>query len=530
MSHLTSDPVSESEPAILFPATWHDNVAPNVSFRLVRDALTNYSATVVAGLTGLLMVPILLHQLGAEQYGLWVGVLLMAGMVPLDFGLGWSLTREISSDIGSSRPETMRFVQQAGNLFFRLGLLGALIIALVGLPLSTRLRMSESSRPLAAWIFCIVGISFLGDHLTSYVVAVLHGLRRFGLANTLYVSVALVKAIGSLALLFLGGRLLAVALWQAIVSLCVALISLQLIGSIEPRYRFRLSFDSSRSLFSSMKLHLRFGVGSQFAMWSINSVWQITPLLVTFIFGPAAIIAYTVGQKFPLALSMFNWKAAEPMFPAVGETGSDLAQDRAVLKAGTRWILVVATPICIILWFAAPSILQAWLGSVPQGSVLILRVTTLAALADAVGVGALHVLWAKGEIRTILNITTGMLIATVATSTAILWRFDSTFAVLGLIAPLIVGAILFMHAACRRCGMTVANLASGYPKLCLPALFCAAAALAMQYYFQSPTRLVVFASSIFSLLTYVVSFYLFAATQNEKLFARSLFTRQNHSL
>src|SRR3954447_26280196 len=113
--HRASVPVSELEPVMILPATSHNTVAPNVSFRLVRDALTNYSATVVAGLTGLLMVPILLHQLGAEQYGLWVGVLLMAGVIPLDFGLGWSLTREISSDISSptseKRAETVNFVQ-----------------------------------------------------------------------------------------------------------------------------------------------------------------------------------------------------------------------------------------------------------------------------------------------------------------------------------------------------------------------------------------------------------------------------------
>src|SRR4051794_38738954 len=119
-----------------------------------------------------------------------------------------------------------------------------------------------------------------------------------------------------------------------------------------------------------------------------------------------------------------------------------------------------------------------------------------------------------------------MLFATVATSVAILWRFDSASAVWGIIAPLIVGAVLFMRAACRRCEMTLADLVAPYVKLFFPALACAAAALAMQYYFRFPTRLTVFTTSVFSLLIYVVFFYLFAATQNEKLFARSLFSGQ----
>lgn len=75
---------------------------------------------------------------------------------------------------------------------------------------------------------------------------------------------------------------------------------------------------------------------------------------------------------------------------------------REILKVGTRWSCGLALPLCFGLWIIAPNLLQAWLGEARPDTVLVLRLTCAAVFAEALGHGAMQVLWAGGAARTVL--------------------------------------------------------------------------------------------------------------------------------
>ena len=57
--------------------------------RLIRLGILNNLSSVVTLATGLIMVPVMLGGLGATEYGLWIMVVSVSGLVmSVDLGLG----------------------------------------------------------------------------------------------------------------------------------------------------------------------------------------------------------------------------------------------------------------------------------------------------------------------------------------------------------------------------------------------------------------------------------------------------------
>ena len=77
-------------------------------------------ATFFGAIGSLLITPVLVHTLGAVEFGLYILVLTIASYAGFfDFGLTWAATRYFAEDIADGRPEqlTSRFHTLARFLF-----------------------------------------------------------------------------------------------------------------------------------------------------------------------------------------------------------------------------------------------------------------------------------------------------------------------------------------------------------------------------------------------------------------------------
>src|SRR5438445_13036345 len=71
--------------------------APGERTRLIGNGILNVGGFVFSKATDIVLIPVLLHGLGAELYGLWIASFSVSALVGwADLGLGWSLTREIA--------------------------------------------------------------------------------------------------------------------------------------------------------------------------------------------------------------------------------------------------------------------------------------------------------------------------------------------------------------------------------------------------------------------------------------------------
>src|SRR5207244_684601 len=190
------------------------------------------------------------------------------------------------------------------------------------------------------------------------------------------------RALGFIGLIASSAGLVALSLWQAGVSLAMAVLSFRVVGRVEPG----LLKVPRRPDLSALRPHIKFGLASQLSSRLMKLIWDVAPLLIGTVRGSAAIAPYYVGQRFPITVNGLTSRLAEVIFPAASEDAAapDRAGGRRALGVGTRWTTVFALPFCIVLLILGPKLLHAWVGNINHDSVLVLRITTVAVLAEAV--------------------------------------------------------------------------------------------------------------------------------------------------
>jgi O-antigen/teichoic acid export membrane protein/SAM-dependent methyltransferase len=490
--------------------------------RLMRDGVVNNSRFFVAGLTGLILVPIMLKGLGAEAYGLWIAALSLAGILwGFTPNFSWSVAREVAA-ARESPQEVVPFVLSAGSASIAVGLLGSAIVCAAGFFIGQALRLSPSALGIAPSVFALVAVENVFDRLCLFEMDILYGLRRFDVINLIGISAALLQSGGIAGLICAGRGLVSVAAWCAVVSASIAYMSVRFVARVEPRLRLRPAGIG----WAALRQQIPFSVTSQLLEAAGTAAWQAPPLAIGLLLGSASIVPYQVGQKFPLAVAGISGRAAEVLFPASSEQGKDSAPSRIyeILQLGVRWNVVLALPLCLVLWVVAPSLLHAWLSHVPPGSIAILRLMTAAVLVNAVGIGAWHVLWGRGAARRVLIIHCGVALTSLGLTLALLRHTGVVGAAWGLLLAMGLGVAAFLHSASRayafRTREMMARITSG---LLIPVLLCFAFSLSVSR-LAGPGWVGITVTALAGALGYVAGFCLGHARAEEVLFMRSLFT------
>jgi O-antigen/teichoic acid export membrane protein len=489
--------------------------------RLMWDGVVNNSGLVVSGLVSLILVPILLRGLGAEAYGLWIAAMVLGGLMSvLDLGLGTSVIREVAATLSTeTSAATARFVRATGNAYLASALAGALLVTLLGLPLSAGMHLSAQVRQTALTVFFFAGLTFAGDQLRTFTASILYGLRRFDAVNLLLILAVLLRASGVILLLKLGRGLVAVATWHAVTAATTALVGFAVVSRLSPHFRFRLGYLDWHSL----RAHIPFGVASQVTMWLLNAVWSVPALLVGAVLGSPSLTQFHIGQKFPLAVSGFTWRVAEVVFPAASEheRANNLPGTREILEVGTRWVLVLALPICLVLSIVAADLLQAWVGEVRPNTVGVLRLTTAAVFINALGDSALNLLWGRGAMRTILVTVSSMAIVSIGLTLAFVFWIGIVGAAWVLLGMAAIGWITFLRAASRDCGVRAFDLMRASTQgLLVPMFACAVPALGITYLARPGGWLTVVGASVVGGCAYAAALYLWGGRQEERAIVR----------
>jgi len=488
--------------------------------RLMRDGVFNNASVIVAGVIGIVLVPIMLRGLGTESYGVWIAALSVGGVVGLfDFGLGLSVTREVAASLDrETRGDAARFVKAARNAYFLVGVAGAILIAALGLPLESGLHLSPASQKIAPAVFVLAGVAFLADRLLTFTMAVLRGLRRFDTSNGLAIIWALWRAFGFIALLKLGTGLLAVMVWQVIATGAAAWVGQAVVSGLEAEFRFGWGrFD-----WNMVRTHLPFGIATQLTTIAEVMIWQMVPVVVGLVLGPGWIAPFYIAQKFPVSLGPIIWSTADALFPAVSQHQRDgeIARTREILEVGTRWTIVLVLPLCLVLAVIAPELLQAWVGEARAASVLVLRLMTAAVFMQGVAAPSCQVLWGRGEVRTLLMVSSSLAVTSLALSLALLPRLGMAGAAWGLLLPMLLAALTYLCIASRVCRTRVRDLLPGAAEgLLLPCLACLAATIAIQR-LSRPGWVGVIATSLGSGIVYLGAFYYSGARTEELVFTR----------
>ena len=349
----------------------------------------------------------------------------------------------------------------------------------------------------------------------------LGGLRRFDAINLIQVSSDLLRAAGIIALLRWGQGLVWVVGWQVLVGSVTALAALAMIGRLHPGLQIR----PTRLHWPVLRAHLPFSLTSQLTTGAQWVLWDAAPVLIGLVRGSAWIVPYHVGLKFPATVTGITWRVAEVFFPPASEQSrkQGLTGTWNLIHTGTRWTVVLALPLCLTLAILAPNLLRAWLGEVPPGASLILRVSSAAVLAGAVGVSALQVLWGRGAVRIILAVAGKAAAINLALSLVLLIRIGVAGPAWAFLVSMVFSSAALLRAASRLCavapGKLLLDVAQGLP---LPVMMCVAMASTMIYLTPGGQWPGVILAAAAAGCAYALTLYRFGAREEERLLVREV--------
>lgn len=421
-----------------------EEIGHRAPIRLLRDGLINSAGLGMISLIGLITVPLLLHGLGAETYGVWVALTSLAGLLEsLDLGIDCNVTRTVAG-VRANQDQSDPFITTAALLYIFAGMIGTAILIATGLGLLRFSPYTFSAPSLPVFIFA--GVGFFANLNLKFVTSILEGLRRFDITNGLRFSSALLKGVGIVALMLTGGGLVQVAMWLAVISVITTLAG----GMIVLRLRPHL-LQRTVSTWPSLLEQIKFGIMSQVNLGFERIIWDGAPVLIAAMRGPAAVVPLYVGQKLAFTLSQLCDRSAVTVFPAAGEVGSARHPEmRGILEDGTRAVLLAGLPASVLLWILSPDILSAWISSAPEGSLGIMRVTTAAVAVYAFGAATFQAYWGVGNLRRMSLILSAAAIGGTFLTFILLPRLGAAAAAWGLLAANSISTGVLLTDACGR--------------------------------------------------------------------------------
>jgi FkbM family methyltransferase len=346
--------------------------------RYRRAALTVLAAAAARGtavLASLLAVPLTVHYLGDERYGLWTTVTSFVLMLSFaDLGLGNGLLNALAEAYGrDDREAASRYVSSG---FFALAAIGAAVLAMFGagyafVPWARLLNATgdaarEAGPTVAAFAVCFALALPLG-----VVQRVQQGYQQ-GFASNLWqcagsvlglaAIVAAIRARAGLPWLMLAtsGAPLGAALANAAYEF----------GRAKPWLRPRWALVDAEA---TRKI-VRVGVSFFVLQLAAAVTYATDSLVITHAIGPSAVTQYAVPARLFSVFATLSAAVVAPLWPAYGEAAArkDVAWVRRTLGRSLVLVLAISGLPSVALIVAGRDVVRVWVGGaiVPSTALL----------------------------------------------------------------------------------------------------------------------------------------------------------------
>jgi O-antigen/teichoic acid export membrane protein len=340
--------------------------------RLFFNTLATGASTAWAIVVAFVSLPLLLHGLGPEGFGLWVLLQTFSavtGWLSLaDLGVGIALTRAVASAVARQDTVAERRTTLSGlALLGGIGAVAALLLATVGTLVFPRLFSAPAGLTgdlRMATLLVAAGVLF--DLVTEGVEAALEGLQRVDLSRGLDAMRRGGVAAAASAAAFTTHRLTAVAAAALVASVLAAGVAVAALLRRLPKGEGGVSSTEIRALVKYAK---------PVSVLNASGVLHRTMdrLIVGALLGPQSVTLVEIAtqlQNGVLAVLSATSYAVAPAASFLHARG-DRARLRRLLERGTRYSLLLTLPLAAVVACLASPIIHVWVGSAYSAAALL---------------------------------------------------------------------------------------------------------------------------------------------------------------
>lgn len=335
--------------------------------------------------TGIVVSPYLIRKLGAEGYGLWaLSFALVEYGVFLDLGFRSATVKYVAHYWATSEPGRVNEVLNTALLYAVIISASLFAFACIGSSHLDRIfNVSAGYVRQFRILVVLVALSWCLGFVFNNFAASLEAVQRFDLHSKVAVVGTILRAAGTLVLLFLGYGLIQIGMLVVGTQALAYTLYFVSFRSIFPQLRLSPRYASLNVL----RLMSRFGIHTFVINVATLLVNQSAPLLIGH-FLPAAAVGYYAlpnrllqytGEAVGRAGIITNANTAE--LQARGET-SGLPQ---LAIFANRYSVVLFMPMAIFLWIYGLPIFRLWVPAIAQYSAPLLPILLTGYMIAVVG-------------------------------------------------------------------------------------------------------------------------------------------------
>lgn len=329
---------------------------------MTRSILSNWFGLVVLAASTALLTPVMVHHLGAVNYGVWIlasSVLDYYGL--LDLGMRSAMFRYISLFRGASqREEVDRTFSSALFLVSLTAVLIGLLSVIVAWILPRFLHVQGTTPRVFGWLLFLLGTSVAVMFPTRMLATYISAHNRWDLYNAAGIANTITRAIAIVVILRLGYGILALAIVTVVVAFSSMGQHIVFLFIADPRVhvnRRLISFSRIRELFGFSMRSLLVSLGDYLRFYSDSAV--IAAVLTVSLVTP-----FNVATRLIECFKSIVIAAGGPVFGAMTElSGGGRQQDlKNLLLRSTRFLAFLSILGGVLLIVDGGPLLRLWVG------------------------------------------------------------------------------------------------------------------------------------------------------------------------
>ena len=360
------------------------------------NALQQFGSTGLLMALSLFSAPYVVHHLGPEWYGFLVLVgLTTSNMAMIDLGLGEAAVKFLAEEHAAGNgPGLRRVFWTSLWAYLGLGLAGAAGVLLLAPWLLRVLHVPPDMRLVALQVFRISAAGLVLSMLAGAVAAVPRALERFDVVSRVNALVGSGQLVLSMALLYLGfsirGLVAGSAVLQAAALLAYALAARHLVPALG-----RPSWHSP-----TLRRMWRFGSLITLSQAGAAALAHAEKFMMSSLLTVAVVAYYAIPYNVVTAAGRIPWTLCVVLFPAFARlhAGGHHGRVTELYLRSTRYVMLLAFPLGLLLCIASRPFLTAWMGpEIAAHSAVVLSLLAIAFIIDSLATPALHAIRAGGR-------------------------------------------------------------------------------------------------------------------------------------
>ena len=330
--------------------------------KYIKNSFFNVIGWVWITLLSIITVPIVIHHIGIEQYGILALVFLLLGYFAfLDLGMGEAVVKFVSEYYAKNDLKQInKVINSILVIYMIVGLIGVTLIIFFAKFYAIRLfKISPEYAQIARLSFYIAAVGFLLNLIMAVFSKIPEGMQRFDITAKITIIMGTLINLGNIIVVLKGGELLELV----IVNFCGTFVGLF------------LYYVYSKAIFKGLKINFifswndlkkSFSFGLYTILTRLASVisYSLLQMIVGIILGPVSVAIYNVPAKLLTRLQMFAYKIGYVVFPVVSELESlnDANRIYQIYEKVSRYVFYILSIFCISILSFNYSILRYWVG------------------------------------------------------------------------------------------------------------------------------------------------------------------------